>query len=256
MNMFAYSENEIIELDVCGNEFLVDELSAPSQDLEDFVTVVAVDETEDDSDSVTESSPSDKKNSEDGGMNNVDQSNIEALDIQTHTDSDSNYKVDEEDVEISSEDEVDLVRDYFTLNNTDSIRAEPLDKLSDKEIEENIKTVVQDFSSNADEFEPNREVTIWKQIMSREEYEDEDNGNISLRDGMQFKSIDELRKAVAKYCMFEGVSIRKVKNDKKRYTMICKDVKCKWKIHVSVLPDGVTFKIRYVKEKHKCKKNK
>ncbi|PKA53002.1 hypothetical protein AXF42_Ash001983 [Apostasia shenzhenica] len=58
-----------------------------------------------------------------------------------------------------------------------------------------------------------------------------------------------------RYCMQCGISFKKVKNDKKRYTMTCAAVGCNWRVHASRLKDGITFKIKSVSSKHVCTKS-
>ena len=44
--------------------------------------------------------------------------------------------------------------------------------------------------------------------------------------------------------------MNKIKNDKCRYTVSCKNKTCDWRVHVSSLPDGVTFMVRTVTGGH------
>jgi len=48
--------------------------------------------------------------------------------------------------------------------------------------------------------------------------------------------------------------MRYLKNKPCRYTMKCKGKKCSWRIHASVMPDGVTYQVKTIKGKHCCKR--
>ncbi|KAK0606515.1 hypothetical protein LWI29_038513 [Acer saccharum] len=76
------------------------------------------------------------------------------------------------------------------------------------------------------------------------------NGKISLRVGQVFESAEKGREILSKYEIQEGFELDKSKNDARRLTYKCKGDECTWRIHVSSLPDDVTFRIRSITGDH------
>ncbi|XP_055962475.1 uncharacterized protein LOC126655917 [Mercurialis annua] len=71
-------------------------------------------------------------------------------------------------------------------------------------------------------------------------------------EGQTFKSIQTFRDILADYSIKGGYIIRKDKNDTKRVTAQCIGADCKWRIHGSLTPDGVTFMVKTLKDDHTC----
>ncbi|KAL5818583.1 hypothetical protein ACOSQ4_022425 [Xanthoceras sorbifolium] len=46
------------------------------------------------------------------------------------------------------------------------------------------------------------------------------------------------------YAIQKGFRLKKIKNNNCRYTIICKNNACEWRLHVSCLPDSVTYMIK------------
>ena len=76
------------------------------------------------------------------------------------------------------------------------------------------------------------------------------NGTISFEAGQILGSAKITREVVKKYAIQEGFTLKKIKNDRYRYTVTCKNDACDWRLHASCLTDGVTFIIRSVKGSH------
>jgi len=57
---------------------------------------------------------------------------------------------------------------------------------------------------------------------------------------------------IKEYVVQEGIALRKVKNDRVRHIVVYKDDSCSWRIHVSRLPDEVTWKVKSLKGEHHC----
>ncbi|TXG73237.1 hypothetical protein EZV62_001816 [Acer yangbiense] len=55
------------------------------------------------------------------------------------------------------------------------------------------------------------------------------------------------RAVVKMYAIQEGFTLKKIKNDKYKYTVVCKNDACDWRLHSSCLTDGVTFMIKSVR---------
>ncbi|KAL5811968.1 hypothetical protein ACOSQ3_026918 [Xanthoceras sorbifolium] len=70
------------------------------------------------------------------------------------------------------------------------------------------------------------------------------NGPIDFQGGQIFGNAKLLRKVVKQYVIQEGFMLTKIKNDRSRYTIKCKNETCDWRFHASCLPDGLTFMIR------------
>ncbi|TXG62753.1 hypothetical protein EZV62_009747 [Acer yangbiense] len=76
------------------------------------------------------------------------------------------------------------------------------------------------------------------------------NGTIAFEDGQIIGNAKMTRAAVKMYAIQEGFTLKKVKNDKCRYTVVCKNDACDWRLHASCLTDGVTFMIKSVRGGH------
>ena len=76
------------------------------------------------------------------------------------------------------------------------------------------------------------------------------NGTITFEDGQIIGNAKMTRAIVKMYAIQEGFTLKKVKNDKCRYTVVCKNDACDWRLHTSCLTDGVTFMIKSVRGGH------
>ncbi|KAL5760568.1 hypothetical protein ACOSQ2_019406 [Xanthoceras sorbifolium] len=75
-------------------------------------------------------------------------------------------------------------------------------------------------------------------------------GFIDFKEGQIFGNAKLVRKAVKQYAIQVGFMLTKIKNDKSRYIVKCKNETCDWRFHASCLPDGLTFMIRSVQGGH------
>ncbi|KAJ8421507.1 hypothetical protein Cgig2_013185 [Carnegiea gigantea] len=78
------------------------------------------------------------------------------------------------------------------------------------------------------------------------------DGNVSLAVGDIFTSKEEFLNVMKDYCVQHGVSLRKIKNTRSRYTQRCINNDYPFKIHAVVLVDKCTWMIRSLNEGHKC----
>ena len=78
------------------------------------------------------------------------------------------------------------------------------------------------------------------------------DGNVKLAPGDIFTCKENLLKVMRKYCVQEGVSFRKLRNDRKRYTQKCFNSRCTFRIHALVLVDNITYIIRSITGSHVC----
>ena len=75
---------------------------------------------------------------------------------------------------------------------------------------------------------------------------------MSLAVGDIFTSKEDLLNVMKDYCVQHGITLRKIKNTRSRYTQRCINHDCPIKIHAAMLVDKCTWMIRYLIEGHKC----
>jgi len=75
---------------------------------------------------------------------------------------------------------------------------------------------------------------------------------VKLPPGDIFTCKENLLKVMRKYCIQEGVSFRKLRNDRKKHTQKCFDSRCTFRIHALVLVDNITWIIRSTAGSHVC----
>lgn len=85
-------------------------------------------------------------------------------------------------------------------------------------------------------------------------YEDKEFGKIVLRPWMLFLDKSHFRDTLKDYCVQEGFAINVLATDNKRYSGTCYAQCCGWRIHASVLGDGVTWAIKKIDPNvHSCR---
>ncbi|KAK2634600.1 hypothetical protein Ddye_029392 [Dipteronia dyeriana] len=72
------------------------------------------------------------------------------------------------------------------------------------------------------------------------------NGTIAFQDWQIIGNAKMTREVIKLYAIQEGFRLKKIKNDKYRYTMVYENETCDWRLHASCLTDGVTFMIKSV----------
>jgi len=75
---------------------------------------------------------------------------------------------------------------------------------------------------------------------------------VKLAPGDIFTCKEDLLKVMREYYVQEGVSFRKLRNERKRYTQKCSNSRCTFRIHASVLVDNITWIIRNITGSHVC----
>ncbi|VFQ87781.1 unnamed protein product [Cuscuta campestris] len=78
------------------------------------------------------------------------------------------------------------------------------------------------------------------------------HGKVELKQGDIFSCKKDFLRVMKDYVIQKGISLRKIKNDKRRYTQVCMNKDCKFKIHASVLVDGHSWMIKSICEDHIC----
>nr|XP_017257309.1 PREDICTED: uncharacterized protein LOC108226826 [Daucus carota subsp. sativus] len=85
-------------------------------------------------------------------------------------------------------------------------------------------------------------------------YTDEEFGKIKLKPWMIFLDKDHFKEKLKDYCVQEGFAINVLWADNTRYTATCYAECCKWRIHSSRLPDGITWAIKKIEPNvHTCR---
>lgn len=77
---------------------------------------------------------------------------------------------------------------------------------------------------------------------------------VSLKPGHIFSSKEELLDVFREYCLQEGFAVKKVKHEKTRYTVECKDDSCFWRFHASQYACRNTWIVRSIKRGHCCER--
>ncbi|VFQ74346.1 unnamed protein product [Cuscuta campestris] len=78
------------------------------------------------------------------------------------------------------------------------------------------------------------------------------HGKVELKEGDIFSCKEDFLRVMKDYIIQKGISLRKMKNDRRRYTQTCKNKECKFRIHASVLVDGHSWMIKSICEDHVC----
>ncbi|KAK1313209.1 hypothetical protein QJS10_CPA06g01544 [Acorus calamus] len=93
--------------------------------------------------------------------------------------------------------------------------------------------------------------------VSSEKYEGEfveiDSEMPKMVVGSKFPNVDHFRDALKQYCVTNEFVVKYIKNERPRVTAKCGVGKCSWRIHASVLQDGITFEVKTLNAAHTCK---
>ncbi|KAL7231374.1 hypothetical protein ACSBR2_009599 [Camellia fascicularis] len=69
---------------------------------------------------------------------------------------------------------------------------------------------------------------------------------------MMFEDISHFRTVLREYAIEMGFTLVRLKNERVRLRAHCGSRGCNWRIHASLLPDGLTFKIKSLGPDHTC----
>jgi len=94
----------------------------------------------------------------------------------------------------------------------------------------------------------------WERVYDGRFWEPEPDGSVTLRQWDMFIDKASFLDVVRDYMVQEGIYMRYLKNEPTRYTGKCEGKSCDWRIHASLMPDGVTFQVKTIKGKHSCKR--
>ncbi|KAL2941282.1 Serine carboxypeptidase-like [Bienertia sinuspersici] len=86
---------------------------------------------------------------------------------------------------------------------------------------------------------------------NEEVFDDAEIGKIRLRPCQLFVDKENFKDALRDYCIQEGFALVVNKVDNLRYTVVCADERCNWRIHAVVLVDGHTWAIKKMEKAQK-----
>ncbi|KAL5851625.1 hypothetical protein ACOSQ3_006743 [Xanthoceras sorbifolium] len=81
------------------------------------------------------------------------------------------------------------------------------------------------------------------------------SGKIRLEVGQLFQNLHHFRQVIRDFAVHEGFQLRRIKNEKDRYTTECAYEGCGWRIHASPINDRRTFMIKTMETQHSCQKS-
>ncbi|KAK2645434.1 hypothetical protein Ddye_020629 [Dipteronia dyeriana] len=81
-----------------------------------------------------------------------------------------------------------------------------------------------------------------------------DDGKVYLQVEQMFRNLYHFRMVLRDFVVQEGFQIRRVKNEKDRYTAICAFEGCTWRVHASPNTYKTCFQIKSLHDGHACQK--
>ncbi|KAL5769627.1 hypothetical protein ACOSP7_013781 [Xanthoceras sorbifolium] len=80
------------------------------------------------------------------------------------------------------------------------------------------------------------------------------SGKIRLEVRHLFQNLHHFRQVIRDFAVQEGFQLRRIRNERDRYTAKCSYEGCSWKIHASLIDDIRTFMIKTMENQHSCQK--
>lgn len=163
--------------------------------------------------------------------------------------------------EMSGEEDSD--DQLYAISDDDEMHADIDDELLNKycteglEHESNSESGLSNYQSNDEvstdhESDSEFEKDPLGTCLNRADFDIPEGEKFKLMQGMIFESVDSFRKAMYEYSILWGFTLIRVKNEKKRVTAKCGDPVCDWRVHASLMADGVTFMIKTCTPDHTC----
>ncbi|KAK1550196.1 hypothetical protein Q3G72_015256 [Acer saccharum] len=81
-------------------------------------------------------------------------------------------------------------------------------------------------------------------------YKKAKGGKVVLEVGQLFNNLQHFRQVLGDFMVQEGFELKRIKNDKERYTAKCAYEGCSWRIHTSHVDDKTTFMIKTMQVRH------
>ncbi|XP_022019508.2 uncharacterized protein LOC110919548 [Helianthus annuus] len=129
---------------------------------------------------------------------------------------------------------------YVTMNNnveTSSVQERESDDAHDEEDEEDESVT---FSTDDEVGHASSEpITVSSK-----------NGTIKVNS--TFENVVEFRRALSHYAIMNEFAYFTEKSEPTWVTARCSDLQCKWRIHASVMQDGISFEVKKLVEPHSC----
>ncbi|KAK3212175.1 hypothetical protein Dsin_016881 [Dipteronia sinensis] len=79
-------------------------------------------------------------------------------------------------------------------------------------------------------------------------------GKVNLAVGQLFHNLHHFRQVILDFAVQEGFQLRRIKNERDRYTAECEYKGCGWRIHASLVDDRTTFMVKTLEPQHTCQK--
>lgn len=106
---------------------------------------------------------------------------------------------------------------------------------------------------NFDDHEYDEENYFLKLYQNGETYVDKKFGEIELRPWQLFVDKQHLRDVVRDYCIQNHFAVIVLSANNIKWTVTCSAANCSWRLHASVLPDGITWAIKSIQNsEHTC----
>ncbi|KAK3184792.1 hypothetical protein Dsin_032078 [Dipteronia sinensis] len=122
-----------------------------------------------------------------------------------------------------------------------------VDSSSDEE-EGDVGQLALDFEEEMDRKLSKREGNNRPPISRRgKPYKKAEGGRVVLEVGQLFNNLQHFRQVLRDFMVQEGFKLKRIKNDKERYTAECAYEGCSWRIHSSPVNDKTTFMIKTMK---------
>ncbi|KAL5767555.1 hypothetical protein ACOSQ2_014338 [Xanthoceras sorbifolium] len=80
------------------------------------------------------------------------------------------------------------------------------------------------------------------------------SGCVRLEVGQFFQNLHHFRQVICNFTVQEGFQLRRIKNERDRYTTECAYDGCGWRIHASPIDNRRTFMIKTMEAQHSCQK--
>jgi hypothetical protein len=94
--------------------------------------------------------------------------------------------------------------------------------------------------------------SIRRDVTKRVPFDLTDMNNLTLIVGNTFHNAIEFRKAVRQYNIIRGKDLKFKKNENKRIMIVCKDLRCEYRVYGRQLKNVMTFLLVSLRPQHTC----
>ncbi|KAI3516657.1 hypothetical protein L1887_15580 [Cichorium endivia] len=78
------------------------------------------------------------------------------------------------------------------------------------------------------------------------------NNSLSMKMNSKFENAICFKRALNHYAITNEFDYFILKSDPTRFTARCESIDCEWRIHASIMQDGITFEVKKMMERHTC----